>query len=74
MAYTVSGGCVDWQAVAETVFNIRVFVLASLQQLRNIKQRLSDAGCALVACCFAVCSSDEYWFSVELGDCGMFSV
>lgn len=45
--FTLRGVCVDWQAFTEiAVYDIRVFILASLQQPPNIKQSLFDSGCA----------------------------
>lgn len=39
--------CADCHSVTQTVFNIRPFGLAPLQQLKNIRQGLSDSVCAL---------------------------
>lgn len=48
--------CVDWQAFTEiAVYNMRVFILASLQQSQNIKQNLSDSGYALGECNMFCC-------------------
>lgn len=54
--FTLSEVYVDWQAFTEiAVYNRRVFILASLQQPQNIKQNLSDSGCALGECNMFCC-------------------
>ena len=64
-------GSVDWQAFTEiAVYDIRVFILASLQQPPDIKQSLFDSGCApgkRDVFFFSVCPSDECCFASFVG-------